>query len=334
MAAILTLVVRAEDGESRLDRFLRRRLPGLTQGRIEKLLRTGALRVDGARAKSADRVGPGAEIRVPAALVETNADGDGAKPRPVAPADADFMQELVIHDDADMIVLNKPPGIAVQGGSGVTRHIDALLPALAHGEDVPKLIHRLDRDTSGVLILGRTPAAAAALSKSFRSRVTRKIYWAVTLGAPNPREGEMRGWLKKAGSAKDADRELVRQARHGEEGALFAITDYAVISHAANKAAWVALKPVTGRTHQLRFHMAESGTAIVGDGKYTCAREPLPELDPILHLHARALEIPHPRTGKPFRIMADLPEHMARTFDTLGFDLSEARDPFEAFPKR
>jgi 23S rRNA pseudouridine955/2504/2580 synthase len=333
MAAILTLVVRAEDGESRLDRFLRRRLPGLTQGRIEKLLRTGALRVDGARAKSADRVGPGAEIRVPAALVETTAAGEG-KPRPVAPADADFIQELVIHDDADMIVLNKPAGLAVQGGAGTTRHVDALLPALAHGEDVPKLIHRLDRDTTGVLILGRTPAAAAALSKAFRTRVTRKVYWAVTLGVPNPREGEMRGWLKKAGSAKDADRELVRQARHGEEGALFAITDYAVISNAASKAAWVALKPVTGRTHQLRFHMAESGTAIVGDGKYTCAREPLAELDPILHLHARALEIPHPRTGKPFRIIADLPEHMKRTFDTLGFDLNDARDPFEVFPKR
>jgi 23S rRNA pseudouridine955/2504/2580 synthase len=230
-----------------------------------------------------------------------------------------------------MIVLNKPHGLATQGGMKTTRHIDALLPGLKFGnEDKPKLVHRLDRDTSGVLVLGRNPAAAAALGEAFRKRTTRKIYWAVVHGLPVPQQGEIRGWMKKAPGARDADREMMRRAKHGDPDAVFAITDYTVVSNAAMTASWVALKPLTGRTHQLRFHMTEIGHAIIGDPKYKGERETPNGLSTKLHLHARAIEIPHPKKGL-VKVQAKLPDHMRKTFETLGFDERDAKDPFAAF---
>ena len=328
MNTIYSLPVTAEDGEVRLDRWFRRRFPHLTQGQVEKMIRTGQVRVDGARAKASDRLSAGQMIRIPPL---PNAAPAAAKGPRITPEDEAFIKSLVIHRDDDVIVLNKPHGLATQGGAKTTRHVDALLDGLKFGnDDKPKLIHRLDRDTSGVLVLGRNPAAAAFLAEAFRKRTTRKIYWAIVAGVPRPPSGEIRGWMKKAPGARDADREMMRRAKHGDPDAQFAITDYAVISEAAQKASWVAFKPLTGRTHQLRFHAAEIGHAIAGDPKYKSHRPPPEGLQNKLHLHARALEIPHPK-GKMLKVIAKLPDHMKEAFETLGFDERDAKDPFEAF---
>jgi 23S rRNA pseudouridine955/2504/2580 synthase len=319
--------VDAEEAETRVDRWFRRRFPHLTQGQIEKLLRTGQVRVDGARVKANDRLQTGQKVRVPPIPVEVErVPREGLSER-----DEAFVKSLVIHRDADLIVLNKPSGLATQGGTKTTRHVDAFAEGLKFGyETAPKLVHRLDRDTSGVLILARTIRAAQFLTKAFKTRETRKIYWAVTNGVPKRERGEIRGWMKKAAGARDGDRELVRAAEHGEDGAQFAITDYVTISAANQQAAWVSLKPVTGRTHQLRFHMAELGCPIAGDPKYRSDRPELGGLARQLHLHARALECPHP-DGSVLRVVAPLPPHMKAAFEALGFDEREAKNAFEAF---
>jgi len=326
MKQVETLEVGPDEGEVRLDRWFRRRFPHVTQGQIEKLLRTGQIRVDGARAKAADRLGPGQIVRIPPLP-------DPAE-RPmregISDRDREFAKSLVIFRDADVIAINKPPGLAVQGGAKTARHLDQLLDGLTFEySERPKLVHRLDRDTSGILLLARNPRAAAMLARSFKTRETRKLYWAVVLGVPRPAEGEVRGWLRKSAGPKEGDREQVRVAAHGEEGAQFAITDYATVSTSA-EASWMALKPVTGRTHQLRFHMAEIGHSILGDPKYKC---PLPTpggLDLKLHLHARALECPHPN-GSTLSLVAPMPAHIKRTFELLGFDERDGRRPFEPF---
>lgn len=328
MNAVYSLPVTKEDGEVRLDRWLRRRFPHLGQGQVEKLIRTGQVRVDGARAKASDRVSEGQSIRIPPFPTTEKRD----ETSPLAAKDQDYVRSLVIYRDDDLIAINKPHGLAVQGGTKTVRHLDALLEGLRFdAEEKPKLVHRLDRDTSGVMVLARHPAAAAALSAAFKSRDTEKVYWAVVLGAPNPPLGEIRGWMKKAPGQRDSDREMMRRAAHREEGAVFAITDYTTLADAGRKAAWMALKPLTGRTHQLRFHMAEIGNSIVGDPKYKCDRPTPGGLAHALHLHARALRLPHP-SGKTFSIAAPLPSHMKATFDALGFDEREAKDPFAAFP--
>lgn len=330
MRAVLTIPVAAKDGESRLDRWLKRRFPALKQSQIEKLCRTGQVRVDGARAKASDRVSPGQTIRVPP--FEEHEKAPSAGVAKISAQDRALLERITIYEDDDILVLNKPFGIAAQGGSKTQRHIDGLLIGLAGPDgERPRLVHRLDRDTTGILVTAKTPAAAAALSASFRTRKTTKIYWAITAGVPKPLVGEIRGWLIKDQGPGERDREQVRAARHGEKDAQFAITDYAVVAHAAQRAAFVALKPVTGRTHQLRFHMAEAGTAIVGDPKYRSSAAPPPGLEPILHLHARAIEFPHPETGRAMRFVAPIPEHFEHAFAHLGFDESDARDPFEGF---
>jgi 23S rRNA pseudouridine955/2504/2580 synthase len=252
-------------------------------------------------------------------------------PAGISPKDADFIRSLVIHRDDDVIVLNKPAGLAVQGGTNTPRHVDGLLDGLIFdAEKRPKLVHRLDRDTSGCLVLARHPRAAAALGEVFRDRDTDKIYWAIVTGAPRPSVGELRSWMRKAPGPRDADREMMVSAEQRDEGAVHAVTQYAVISEAAQSAAWVALRPVTGRTHQLRFHMAEFGHAIAGDPKYKCDRPTPNDLQRQLHLHARAIRLPHPSGGE-LKVIAPLPPHMRAAFDLLGFDEREARNPFEPF---
>ncbi len=325
-------VTDAEAG-ARLDRWIKRRAQ-VTQGEIEKLLRTGQIRVDGGRAKASDRLETGQSVRLPPALARAEAPQPSAKAAGISQRDAEFIRGLVIHEDSEMIALNKPAGLAVQGGTRQGRHVDGLLDALASGGHRPRLVHRLDKDTSGVLVLARTPAAAARLGNLFRGRELQKVYWAVTICVPNPRAGQLRSWMVK-GEGPGESREKMRPARQGEAGARHAITDYAVISQAAQRAAWVALKPETGRTHQLRFHMAELGTAILGDRKYTTAREVPSGCAPGLHLHARALILPAgAATGRrrPLTLTAPLPPHMRETFDTLGFLESEAgSDPLALF---
>lgn len=327
MRSVETIEVDQDDGVARIDRWLRRRYPHLSQGQVEKLLRTGQVRVDGARVKASDRVSPGQRVRVPPLPDAAPSREAGA----LSTKGEAFVRSLVIHRDKDVIVLNKPHGLAVQGGAKTTRHLDALLEGLKfEAEHRPKLVHRLDRDTSGCLVLARHPRAAAALGNAFRDRDTDKIYWAIVLGSPRPMVGEIRGWMRKVPGVRDADREMMQRCVQTDEGAVHAITQYAVVSEAADRAAWVALRPVTGRTHQLRFHMAEIGHAIVGDAKYKCDRPAINGLGSAMLLHARALRLPHPTAGE-LKIVAPTPPHLKAAFEALGFDEREARDPFEAF---
>jgi len=327
MRSVETVEVSADDGEARIDRWLRRRYPQLTQGQVEKLLRTGQVRVDGARVKASDRVAPGQSVRIPPLPDAPVSRPAGA----ISKKDEDYVRSLVLHRDDDVIVLNKPHGLAVQGGTATTRHLDALLDGLKFdAEKKPKLVHRLDRDTSGCLVLARHPRAAAFLGEAFRDRDTDKIYWAIVVGSPRPRVGELRSWMRKAPGPRDADREMMQPALQSDEGAVHAVTQYAVLSEAAQRAAWVALRPVTGRTHQLRFHMAEMGYGIAGDPKYKSHRPTPNDLNSALMLHARALRLPHPSGGE-LNVSAPLSGHMRAAFNLLGFDERDARDPFEPF---
>lgn len=326
MRSVETIEVTSDDGVTRIDRWFRRRYPHLSQGQIEKLIRTGQVRVDGARVKASDRVEPGQKVRVPPVP-----DAASRPPEGMSGADVDFVRSLVIHKDADVIVLNKPAGLSVQGGTKTTRHLDALLPGLKFdAEGRPRLVHRLDRDTSGCLVIARHPRAAAFLGEAFRDRDTDKIYWAIVLGAPRPKIGELRSWMRKAPGPRDADREMMISAKQTEEGAVHAVTQYVTLSEAAQEAAWVALRPVTGRTHQLRFHMAEFGHAIAGDPKYHCDRPTPGGLERQLLLHARAIRLPHPSGGE-LKVQAPLSPHMSAAFDLMGFDEREERNPFAPF---
>ena len=327
MKAVETVEVGKDDGEPRVDRWLRRRFPQLTQGQVEKLLRTGQVRVDGARVKASDRLSPGQSVRIPP-LPDAPA---RREPGAISEKDEAYVRSLVIHRDDDVIVLNKPHGLAVQGGAKTTRHLDLLMEGLKFdAEKKPNLVHRLDRDTSGCLVLARHPRAAAFLAEAFRDRDTDKIYWAIVVGSPRPKVGELRSWIRKAPGPRDADREMMVRALQTEEGAVHAITQYAVVSEAAQRAAWVALRPVTGRTHQLRFHMAEMGYAIAGDPKYKCDRPTPNDLGGSLLLHARAIRMPHPSGGE-LKVIAKLTGHFKTAFHTLGFEESDMRDPFAPF---
>ncbi len=326
---VVNLNVEADEDDTRLDRWLKRKFHGLSQIQIEKALRKGEIRVDGARAKSNTRVKAGQTVRVPPMAPPPGAEDGEDRPRAkVKSSDADMMRALVIYEDDEVIALNKPAGIAVQGGTGTTRHIDALSRALVPDTaEKPRLVHRLDRDTSGVLVLAKTVGSANRLSMLFRSRELDKIYWAVTLGVPHPTSGDIRSYMIKSTGPGD-DKEKMRLSTQSEKGAVHALTLYSVVQNAGRKAAWVALKPETGRTHQLRFHMAEIGCAIVGDRKYTCDREMPQGLADGLHLHARALRLPNPG-GPPIEIVAELPAHMEKTFEVLGFETSTVDDFFD-----
>lgn len=348
MSGVRLLTVGENEGESRLDRWLKKRVPEATQGQIEKWCRTGQVRVDGARAKAATRVAPGMEIRVPP--VAKGAEDNPARFTPsanVTEADARMIQAAVLWKDEHIIALNKPPGLPSQGGSGQgSRHVDGLTAALMFGyKDRPKLVHRLDKDTSGVLLLARTDRIARALSEAFRGRTTRKIYWAAIAGVPSPKMGTVRYGLVKApgrGSGGEGEKMIaIHPAKVDEtEGAKRATTDYAVLDQLGSRAAWVALVPITGRTHQLRAHMAEMGHPIVGDGKYGGSGQENVgegwgaqlggEISRKLHLHARSISFDHPITGKRVTLTAPLPEHMKRTWKTVGWAEGDVpADPFE-----
>jgi 23S rRNA pseudouridine955/2504/2580 synthase len=316
-----TVTVRPEDGAGRLDRWFRRHYPGLSHGRLEKLLRTGQVRVDGKRARAGDPVAPGQAIRVPPLP-------DGAPPSPPAkprarPQDLALLRDAVICRDDWAIVINKPAGLAVQGGTNTERHVDALLDGLRFDSaERPRLVHRLDKDTSGVLLIARHAAAAAFFARAFRDKTTRKVYWAVVVGRPELPQGRIDLGLAKGGGTR---RERVRA---DDAAGKSAVTYYRVIDHAGTRASWLALLPVTGRTHQLRAHCAALGTPIVGDGKYGGRMAQLPggAVSHRLHLHARSLEIPHPDGGK-LRVTAPLPPHMQRMWEFFGF-ADAAGDPF------
>jgi 23S rRNA pseudouridine955/2504/2580 synthase len=340
MVAVEHLTVGADEAEQRLDRWFRRRFPHVAQGRIEKMCRKGEIRVDGARVKAATRIAPGQVVRVPPLPAAEDARSVAA-PAAIPPEpDAEHAREIrdvVLFRDDHIIVLNKPPGLAVQGGTGQRTHLAALLPALRFGRpDDPRLIHRLDRDTSGLLVLGRTGAAAARLGALFRTRDVDKVYVAAVAGRPEPPAGTIRFGLVKAGGAGDERmRTVLPDDVAGTPGARRAVTDYRVVEQAGARLAAVALRPVTGRTHQLRAHMAAIGCPIAGDGKYGGrGQENAGDgwgaglgggLSRKLHLHAARLAFPHPGTGRPLTFAAPLPAHMARTWALMDWpdDLPE-----------
>jgi 23S rRNA pseudouridine955/2504/2580 synthase len=345
VSGVRQVTVGAEEADQRLDRWLRRLYPHVAQGRIERMCRKGEIRVDGGRVRPATRLGAGQTVRLPP-IPEEAAPAPASLPE-IAAADAEMIRDAVIWLDDDVIALNKPPGLAVQGGSGQRRHVDGLVEALRFGRpDKPRLVHRLDRDTSGVLLLARSARAAAGLARAFQARTTEKIYWAAVAGAPSPRAGTIRTGLVKApghGSSGEGEKMLIVAPDRiaTTEGAKRATTDYAVIEAAGSRAAWVALRPVTGRTHQLRAHMAAVGHPIVGDGKYGGAGQENRGdgwgaqlgggVSRKLHLHARSIAITHPVTGERLRVEAPLPEHMARTWELFGWEPGGAPDdPFEA----
>ncbi|MEO0608232.1 MAG: RluA family pseudouridine synthase [Pseudomonadota bacterium] len=328
---VITETVSAKEGGVRLDRWVKRRMP-MTQGELEKLLRTGQIRVDGARAKANTRLEAGMSVRLPPFVSKVAGQGDtpwSAPKQPNSKALA-FLKPLIVYEDEDMFVLNKPAGIAVQGGTKQgARHIDGMLDALSDGEHRPRLVHRLDKATSGLLIIARHPAAASRLGDLFHSRDMEKVYWAITVGVPHPPAGQLRSWMRKGKDEEGHERMIL--GHHGDKVSKHAVTDYITVSTAARRAAWVALKPSTGRMHQLRFHMHELGTSILGDDKYITRREVPQGIANGLHLHARALIIPRPR-GKPLVVQAPLSDTMKQTFATLGFLESEAgKDPLALF---
>lgn len=330
MKEVRTVVVGDGEDDVRLDRWFKRRWPHLNHIQIQKLLRSGQIRVDGARAKADTRLIAGMQVRVPPL---PDAPTEQEKKR-LSGHDIAFAKSLVLYEDDEVLVLNKPSGLAVQGGTKTTRHVDRLLDAWGEGLKRPRLVHRLDRDTSGVLVLGKTPKAAAALSGAFARRRAQKTYWAIVAGTPHPTEGMIDLPLVKKGLN---DRELVRPADADEFGAEPAQTEYATISRAAHRAAWMALRPHTGRTHQLRAHMLALGHPILGDPKY--GDETTGELsgDLKLQLHARRLSIPHPSSGI-LVLEAPLSPEMKAGFSRFGFDEHEADpEPFggrSSAPKR
>ncbi len=319
--SVETLLV--EDGEAdlRLDRWFKRRFPALTHGRLEKLLRTGQVRLDGKRAKSSDRVQPGQSVRVPPLKL------DSAPERKVTPAvrpeDLAALKGWIIHQDKSVLVLDKPAGLPVQGGTKSERNLDAVLAAAAESFGArPLLVHRLDRDTSGVLVLARNPNAARALAEAFRGKEARKLYWALVAGKPERPHGTIDMPLaKRVGAAGervvalDYDEDLDLD----EAGARRAKSRYRTIDNAADRVTWLALEPLTGRTHQLRVHMAALGTPILGDGKYGGSGAFL-RMDGIakqLHLHARRIRIPHPERGT-LDVKAPPPPHFVAALKALG----------------
>jgi 23S rRNA pseudouridine955/2504/2580 synthase len=327
--SVTTRTITQDEADIRLDRWFRRHFPGLNQGAIQKMCRTGQVRVDGKRVEAATRLNPGQSVRIP--------------PIPTAPVPAKLVQELdsrlsaemramVLYSDDDLIVLNKPQGLPTQGGPGISKHVDMMLAALREGIDPkPRLVHRLDRETSGVLVVARTPGVAAKLAASFRSRGVEKTYWAVVCGRPVPVEGRIDVEMVRVNGFKG---ERAAVAGEYDTDTARAITDYRTLDHAGRKLAWLELRPLTGRTHQLRVACASIGAPILGDVPYgeerpheerrnTALYEGLGET---LHLHARRLTLPHPGGGE-ITVEAELPAHMVETFAALGFTAPPAIGP-------
>nr|WP_316654268.1 RluA family pseudouridine synthase [uncultured Gellertiella sp.] len=324
MAGIEHIMVEQDEAGMRLDRWFKVHYPGLGFGPLQKLLRSGQVRVDGGRVKSDARVQPGQMVRIPPLDVD-KADKAG----PIAgrdlkhAGDHELLSRMLLHEDDKVIVLNKPAGLAVQGGSGVNRHIDQMLEAWTspRGEK-PRLVHRLDRDTSGVLVIARTRGAAQKLTAAFRERDTKKTYWALVKGVPRKKDDKISTWLVKE-QTPDGDRMLI--AKHGEDGADHAVSFYRIIDTAAQSLCWLEMEPYTGRTHQLRVHALHIGHPIIGDPKYF---EDDPNWDfpggmqKRLHLHARHIDIPHPSGGR-LKITAPLPPHMEQSWNLLGLEVTD-----------
>ncbi len=320
MSGVAIIAVQTNEADLRLDRWFKRHFPDLGHARLEKLLRTGQVRVDGGRVQSSTRLRSGQKVRVPPLR-------DAPPPvptfrTPVAARDVRLLQHAVLYKDDDVLAINKPPGLAVQGGTGLDRHLDAMLDVLRFGSaERPRLVHRLDRDTSGVLLLARHAAAAAELAAAFRRKTCEKLYWAVVVGAPKQRSGRIELPLRKLpGRAVEG----VAPDERGKD----AITEYRTLDHAGRRATWLELRPLTGRTHQLRAHCAAMGTPILGDRKYgrDARLSPGPRIARRLHLHARRIELRRV-DGRILSVVAPPPPHMAATLEFFGFAAGAGSEP-------
>ncbi len=313
------------DDDCRLDRWFKRHYPDLKQGMLQRLLRGKNIRVNGQKTTADRHVFAGDEIRVPPLHVEERTDESNQ----LSDKDIAFIQSCVIYKDDEMIVLNKPAGLAVQGGSKITRHVDGLLDGLRYGKERPKLVHRLDKETSGVLVLARTNKAAQLLTKAFQTHEARKVYWAIVVGCPEKKQGKVDvPLLKKSGQGGGESVQV--DFEHGQK----AVSLYRVADSLGRKMAWLTLMPLTGRTHQLRVHCAYLGTPILGDEKYSKSEETFAfcDLNRRMYLHARAIRIPHP-TKKILEIEAPLPKEMKKSFDFFGFNARNIKNAFDAFEK-
>lgn len=328
--------VGADDDGIRLDRWFKRNLPQVGFATVSRWARTGQIRVDGKRAKPEDRLAAGQVLRVPPGGDEPPREAAKPRARPLSPELIAEAKDMVIRETPTAIVLNKPPGLATQGGSKTTKHVDGLLDAFLEGNAPrPRLVHRLDKDTSGVLLIARTPGSAASFSKRFASRSARKVYWALVVGKPDLAEGVIDAPLaKQPGTGGE-------KMHVDEENGASAKTRYRVVDSAGQRAAWVELEPLTGRTHQLRVHMAAIGHPIVGDGKYGGPDAFLTgAVSRKMHLHARRLIISEPKagegTGGKLDVTAELPPHFAASMEVLGFDpaMSDASPLREEVPEK
>lgn len=316
MSGVAVVTVDAKDDGMRVDRWFKQHYPQLGHGALQRMLRKGQVRIDGARAEASNRLATGQTVRVPPMpdgppASEARTGAQRTTPRDEA---AQFLRPLILWEDDDLLALNKPFGLAVQGGAGQTRHIDGMLHGLVReGEEVPRLVHRLDRDTGGVLLLAKSRTAAARLSKAFKTTAVDKVYWALVRRVPSPLQGRIDLPIGKTGAAGG-----VQKVRPGADGKT-ALTDYQVLDMAGQKAAFLALKPLTGRTHQLRVHLASIGTPIVGDGKYGGKEAFLEGVASKMHLFCSMMRVPT-MSGKPVTITAPLTGHMAETVGFFGLD--------------
>ena len=348
-AGVTILDVTEDEAGMRVDRWFKRRYPSLALSHLAKICRKGEVRVDGKRVDTSTRLEEGQKVRVPPLKIEAVA---APAVKRANPEDAVAIQRMALFEDKDVLVLNKPFGLAVQGGSGTKHHIDGMLEALAKGDSRPVLVHRLDRDTSGVLLIAKSRRMAADLGEIFRSRQAKKVYWALVEGVPKPSQGRVSLYLAKGAGMGDERRpgrrpegretqERMRVARHGDADAQHSLTYYAIVDKVAPRCAWLSMKPLTGRTHQLRAHAEAIGHPIFGDPKYghrpeddVRRRDPLraiPDgLERKLHLLARRLVLPHPRGGL-IDVTAPLPQHMQHSWDVFGFDAKQY-DPIEDAP--
>jgi 23S rRNA pseudouridine955/2504/2580 synthase len=326
-SGVQTVFVTADEAGMRVDRFLEARFQGLSFSHIQRVIRKGELRVNGKRVDSKDRLAVGQAVRIPPLKHER----PNTKDSQANDQTRDSLRSMTLYEDDDVLVLNKPMGLAVQGGSGTVKHVDGMLEVLRDRDGQrPRLVHRLDKDTGGCLLVAKTRFAASALAKTFRTRSAKKIYWALVAGVPKPKQGRISTFLAK--DERD-DASFMRVAKHGEEGASHAVTYYALVETAGQKLAWLSLKPVTGRTHQLRAHMAHIGHPIVGDPKYFAKENwELPGgIQSRLHLLARRIVVPHPRGGT-VDVTAPLPPHMQQSWNLLGFD-AKRYDPIVDAPE-
>lgn len=309
------MIIQPDDSDQRLDRFLKKAFPALTFGQTQKLIRTGQIRINGKRAKSDSRLSAGDDLRLPPSLQDRTAPPQ----KQFSQNDRDLITSLIIYEDDHIMAINKPPRLAVQGGSKTARHIDGLLDSYIKKGVKPRLVHRLDKDTSGVLLLAKNAAAARELTHAFQGHDIRKTYWALTAPAPIEENGTIDAKIGKSPARRDGGEMMIHDPENGKK----AVTDFEVIERASKTAAFVAFYPKTGRTHQIRVHAAIIGAPLLGDEKYSPYPHPFDNngIYKGLHLHARQIDFRHPVTGKPISISAPLPPALLKSWKCIGFNV-------------